>query len=141
MKKNDCLAVLLGLLIGASANAVSHYTTATDTVVDNFTGLEWQRKAAEPRSQASAQKYCRDLVLNGKDDWKLPTVEELSTLPDRHRRNPAIDVDAFPNTPTESFWTSSAVVGEPNGAWDVDFYYGYVNYSDVNNNNRVRCLR
>ena len=36
---------------------------------------------------------------------------------------------------------SSAVVGKPNNAWDVNFNNGNVNNNDVNNNNRVRCLR
>ena len=35
----------------------------------------------------------------------------------------------FPNTPSDSFWSSSVYAGDPNYAWFLYFYYGHVDYN------------
>src|SRR5690242_15993661 len=51
------------------------------------------KKAQALIDKANAEK------LGGFDDWRLPTVEELFCLADRSRHSPAIDKDAFHDTP------------------------------------------
>ena len=100
-------------------------------VTDNKTGLIWRRcaegmvacddgcigipgvydlGAALALAQSEAQ-------ATGKA-WRLPKVEELSSLVDMSRRDPSIDTDVFPGTPGSAFFTSS-----PDGAlsWFVSF--------------------
>ncbi len=54
---------------------------------DPATGLSWQdpqkdayAKGYEGLTQPDAERYCRELVLGGYDDWRLPDIDELRTL-------------------------------------------------------------
>jgi hypothetical protein len=58
--------------------------------------------------------------------WRLPNVKELSSIADNTFSNPAIDVTAFPATPSRYFWSASPRVGYTTYAWFVDFGYGGV---------------
>jgi len=59
---------------------------------------------------------CEGLSWGGHDDWRLPNVLELRSLVDVRARQPAIDVERFPNTPTYDgqddlrgqYWSSTA---------------------------------
>jgi hypothetical protein len=55
------------------------------TVLDTRTGLMW---AAHDNGGAAtwkeAKKYCENYAGGGYKDWRMPTVEELRTLYDKH---------------------------------------------------------
>ena len=40
----------------------------------------WSKKAPEKMDFDHAKKYCKDLVEDGHDDWRLPSINELRTL-------------------------------------------------------------
>lgn len=124
------------------------------TVQDLVTGLEWQGCAAGlsgidcaagnaatayPWSEALA--YCEGLSYGGRVDWRLPNRAELQSIADQRTFAPAIDAEAFPGTPSKSFWSSSSFAYYPRYAWLVYFYYGYVTLDDKFYNGRVRCVR
>lgn len=135
----------------------SCYEIRTGTVFHRSTGLEWQREVgASGRLWASAKTECQGLPLAG-GGWRLPTKAELMGIVDHSRTYPAIDVVAFPNTPSEQFWTSS-LDQTPAGstgryAWYVNFGSGWSDSgpafdydpNDPNNPNnhyyRIRCVR
>jgi len=100
---------------------------------DNATGLTWSVKVtAERLTINEAKKFIADLNSKkycGFAYWRLPTRVELLSLVDDTRCIPAIDTDAFPNTPIFSTWTSTRYA-DGGGEWIVDFYNGhsYVNY-------------
>jgi len=51
------------------------------TWVDPDSGLTWQNQPEEDRmSWQDAAGYCRDLSLDGHDDWRLPSLGELRSL-------------------------------------------------------------
>lgn len=60
------------------------YTVHEDgTVLDNNTGLTWQRTPEYDRLQyADAIAYCTTLDLGGRRDWRVPTIQELYSLAD-----------------------------------------------------------
>jgi len=110
------------------------YKTNDGTVLDTATGLEWQAEVTGEMNWDEANEHAESLG-NG---WRLPTVEELATLIDYSRYNPAT---AFPNHKTRFFWSSSVSAGSASLAWGVNFAHGYVSINDKDFDYRVRCVR
>ena len=127
---------------GWSAAPTDRYTVTADTVLDNRTGLMWQREVPSERyTWAEAKAYAAELRLGGHKDWRLPTIEELESLVVRLDGAPTIDRVAFPDTPAEFFWSSSPNADDTSYAWGVNFNYGYTNDIGTTNDYRVRCVR
>lgn len=116
-----------------------------DEVTDTSTGLIWRRCVeglawtgfscvgqvlshnwAEALARAASQAELSGLA------WRLPNRNELSSLIDLHRLNPAIDTRAFPGTPATWTWSSTPMAGLSNYAWNIDFSDGYATYHDRN---------
>jgi len=81
------------------------------------------------------------LGLCGASDWRLPTRKELLSILNNGRFNPAIDIDYFPNTSTEYFWSASPYSEDETSAWQVYFKYGEANTNKKDQGNRVRLVR
>ncbi len=94
-----------------------------DTVYDGQTKLTWQRTVPENQlTRADADRYCKDLRLAEKADWRLPSKGELETL--RSEGSPAIDRAAFPQKGIGYFfWTANTVTSPAGAAFIVNFAY------------------
>jgi len=111
-------------------------------VYDNNTGLTWQQTTPTSKyTWENADSYCNDLTYAGYSDWRLPTPQELLTIIDNSRSNPAIDTTYFPETQSSGSWSSSTRVGSTSNAWYANFYSGNVNSLNKTNNIYVRCVR
>jgi hypothetical protein len=113
------------------------------TVLDDVTGITWQRSHMSGLKWAEAQNYCDNLSLAG-HKWRIPTTHEIKSLVDYGTNHPAINETAFPGTPSSWFWASP--VREPNPdaallAWIVSFVDGYVEYTARSNTYNVRCVK
>lgn len=131
-------------LIAARSRAgpTEPFSVTETTVADQATGLHWQRRPpAEPVTFQAANSYCEGLELDGEDDWRLPSMKELQTIVADTRVDPAIDPTLFPDTPSESFWSSSTWTGTTELIWVVLFKTGYTNYDRADFNYRTRCVR
>jgi hypothetical protein len=119
-----------------------NYDVQKEIVRDRGTGLAWQRVTpAQSFDFEGARQYCMKLRLGHQRGWRVPSAGELLTLVDERRTNPTIDVTAFPNTPSQSFWTSSLFADSPAMAWHVYFEYGNSLYGLLKGLYRVRCVR
>jgi hypothetical protein len=113
-----------------------------EVAVDPGTGLMWQRRpASEQLEWEAAKEYCDCLVLAGHEDWRLPTRIELVSLVDYRRQEPSIDVEAFPETPSTWYWSSSVVAGESAVAWYLSFMDGNTHEAAREMTYGVRCVR
>jgi hypothetical protein len=91
---------------------------------------------------ATASKLCADLRLGDKNDWRLPTVQELFAIVDHGKHSPAIDEAVFPNTEHGYYWTSTPCAWRPgSAAWCVNFNFGHVTYDDHDLECFVRAVR
>jgi len=104
-----------------SAVRPSSYRVEGAVVVDQVTGLTWQREL-DPKTRATADAivYCEDLVLEGRDDWRLPRRLELVSLM-QPTSSPTIDSDAFPGTPADYFRSSTYAANADDRSWSVYF--------------------
>jgi len=110
-------------------------------VVDNNTGLQWQQTIpVKEYDTETAKEYCETLNYGGRDDWRLPTLQELASIIDNSKSNPSIDSDYFPETPTSSdFLTSSKYAETGNSVWSINF--GHSSMNAENESYFVRCVR
>lgn len=74
-------------------------------------------------------------------DWRLPTLRELSSIIDQSCRSPAINLQAFPDTPTSWYWSSTRYAYQNNLSWGVYFDMGYQDYSGRYLPSHVRLVR
>lgn len=89
------------------AQPSERYLLASDTVSDRATQLVWQR-AFSPTKLPPVEQNAYCAALGG--GFRVPTANELLTLVDPTRAEPAIDTSAFPGTPSAEFATSIASV-------------------------------
>jgi hypothetical protein len=114
------------------------YTIANGEVTDTKTGLVWRQTVnAGYFNHAGALAHCTQLG----GGWRAPNVRELYSLVDSAERDPAIDADAFPDTPAGEMWTSTQQAEDTTQAWAVDFYDGGIHWSAKTTEHRVRCVR
>ena len=100
-----------------------------EAVLDNETGLVWERSPSGVADWAPAFGVCINKVVGNRLGWRLPTIQELLSLID-----PAVPV-AFPNlrlpaghpftnisAETGGYWSANASNG--GGAWIMSFVSG-----------------
>jgi hypothetical protein len=124
------------------------YLVAGDVVEDTSDGRLWQRPVDARLTWDDAVDYCATLTLDGLHGFRLPSPDELDGIrydpgglfadPSAHHYCiPSIDQAAFPNTPSDEFWTSSRMPDDT--AWYVDFMDGRSHRDTYTDSLWVRC--
>ncbi len=112
-------------------------------VTDNRTILQWQddynNESIKEVNWTNAITYCETLFLDG-GNWRLPNINELTSLVDDTKMNPSID-NTFQNTVSNGYWSSTSDANRTNYAWLVHFNYGYQSHEYKRYNGYVRCVR
>ncbi|MCF6340128.1 MAG: DUF1566 domain-containing protein [Sulfurimonas sp.] len=96
--------------------------------------LEWQdNKYKDSLSFDDALNYCQDLTHNGKDDWRLPDLLELTkyskTIPYKNSKEQMF------------FWSSTVNKTLKITAWFVSLSNDYQHFSLKNKKLNVKCVR
>jgi hypothetical protein len=114
-------------------------TSNDDLVLDKETGLIWPRNPSgvagtAPFSWLDANTRCRELKIVNRIGWRLPTVEELSSLVDTKPHAPTVPAlpagHPFLGTKfgpgIDPYWTSTNSENPAGGgsAWFVEFGVG-----------------
>ena len=139
--------------ISAAGEKLPTTATEWSCVLDNQTGLMWEVKTNDGGLQDATktyQWYNTDTSTNGGTvgyvnggnntqaftqainfqalcgytDWRLPEKQELHSIVNYGKIDPAIDSAYFPNTVSSYYWSSSPVAHNINHAWMVNFYSG-----------------
>jgi len=111
------------------------------TVLDRTTGLVWQQSTAEPDRWDAAIAQCENLVLAGKNDWRLPNRNELQSLIDYGKHDLSINESVFPDTLPVYYWTSTTYVPGSGRSWLVSVQSGYVHFSNKSRKHPFRAVR
>ena len=111
-----------------------------EVVFDPSTNLLWQKGSAPVNSWKEALAYCQNLEYAGYSDWRLPNKNELITLVDYSKAEPA---SSFPEMVSETLLTSTfkAAYGGADDPLSIDMKDGMIKEYYSYNNVSVRCVR
>ncbi len=149
-----CLTLLLAVM-SSPASAFYEFSADGTEVLDPRTSLIWRRcaegmqwdgttcvgKALEINHENALRHAAKEASRTGLA-WRLPNTRELNSLFRPGRRNPTVDVDAFPATPFyNQTWSSTPDPIYPDSARIFSFSYGNM-YSNLREfESHVRLVR
>ncbi len=117
------------------------YTKSGNIVTDSVTGLQWQDDAvATTTTWQGAIDRCEALTLDTYSDWRLPNLNELTSIVDDTKSNPSIDTTVFTNTFSNVYWSSTTNVYS-SYAWAIPFRHGKQSFYTKTDSSYVRCVR
>ena len=137
---------MVGLLVLGQAELSR---TDVGIVKDSETKLEWQDSYEEGKfikySWGGAINYCETLELGGKDDWRLPNINELKSIVMETQYAPSID-EKFESTKNNAYWSSTKRIAGSYYIWGISFDTGVSSflayqYFNWDKTNFVRCVR
>ncbi len=105
---------------------------ASNAVLDRETGLVWERApgTADATIWIAASRHCATLSLGGRRGWRLPTLQELSSLlaptqtsPMLPSGHPFIQSAAF----SSYFSTTDNAIFSGSAPWALNFANGEIN--------------
>jgi len=110
-------------------------------VTDNITGLQWQDDTiGTPLNWQMAIDHCEASNLDGFSDWRLPNLNELSSLIDYSSSNPAMD-PTFQNITSNVYWSSTSNASYQDNAFGFSSTQGGHVVDSKSNSYYVRCVR
>ena len=146
-KKDNIMKKILLTVIAISIYLNANFTTNTNGVVtDTTTLLQWQDSYSDNKDfvkkayWTEAIDYCEELVLEGKDDWRLPNIKELQSLIDNTKLHFSVN-RAFKRKKSNLYWSSTTYKKIYTNAWRVNFANGSTSKGRKKNNSFVRCVR
>ena len=134
------------IMIGFSIALFSDFSRSFNGIVtDNSTGLEWQDDYSDNGGDIKKANwidsidYCeKELTLDG-GGWRLPNINELTSIMDDTKYNPSIN-NIFENTKSYAYWSSTSYYHET--AWSVVFYSSTTSHVHKSRPTYyVRCVR
>ena len=144
--------------LDAAGNDLLNTATKWTMVRDNLTRLIWEVKTDDGSIHDRDNQYewqnAQDIFVaqvnianfGGHSDWRLPTIQELSSITALGQDDPAVSETYFPNTVSSDYWSSTA--GTTGGgdydsdfAWIVYFKHGHGYNHPKYNYYYVRAVR
>jgi len=110
-------------------------------VIDTLHKLMWEDSSSVTTGKQkwnNAKDECLNLKLASYTNWRLPNINELYTIVDRTKNNPATK-DAFKNSISSAFWSSTEF--ETDTYRHIGFSDGNDGHKGVKKTNYTRCVR
>lgn len=125
----------LSLLLASSLSA-------KDLVYDQTTKLYWADNVASKSlttTYENAEEYCRNLVIGTHENFRLPSLYELSSLVDYRRYKPAI-LQGFENVDNAVYWSTTPFADDADRTWAVNFENGKTDIISKSYDRHLRCV-
>ena len=137
------------------AKAAARFDLHNETATDRTTGLEWMRCPAGTcwsngacLGQARMMRLdeARQWVKTLGQAWRLPGIEELSSLIENRCSPPAVNARVFPGIGDwveggAPFWSNTPIPDMPPLVYFIDFYRGEMDGRTPRALNAVRAVR
>jgi hypothetical protein len=140
-----------------SSFAAKRFASLKDgTVMDYAANLVWMRCSVgqtwdnktqscsgdpTPLTWPQAKQSADDTARQLKASWRLPSLQELSSIAQLRCYDPAIDLRWFPNTPSSHYWTGTPFVNLDKHYWLVQFLTGENDTDSVKRTALVRLVK
>ena len=122
-------------------NTTDPATWVDDVVLDKETGLIWERSPSTTDCDwigafwGAYQKY-----LGGRMGWRVPTIEELTSLMDPNTADFLPQCHPFVNA-DNIYWSSNTMRNDTTSAWSLNFAMGALNNHSKSQPLRLWCVR
>lgn len=134
--KQSPKAVPSYIKLDGSGNQLPDSASDWSMVKDNSTGLVWEVKTDDgtihDRDNAFSWQQAEQVLIlklnsdefGGYSDWRLPTINELSTIVDKQSSFPSINKAYFPATTSSYYWSGTDFPNYPGYARVINFSHG-----------------
>ncbi|MBS0218110.1 MAG: DUF1566 domain-containing protein [Proteobacteria bacterium] len=107
----------------------AQYTRKADgTTTDHGLNLQWSKTLCDScithHDAAKRIDALNEGLAADEPRWRFPTIQELLTLVRYERTEPATDVEAFPDTKSDWYWSGTLYANNSDYAWLVSFFNG-----------------
>lgn len=119
----------------------------SNAVLDRETGLVWEKSpATAPLDWLNAQFHCNQSAVGGRRGWRLPTLQDISSLIDPNAPSsvviPVLPAGhPFTNVLANAYWSATTNAGATDEAWGTNFNGAAELRSPKTDSLRVWCVR
>jgi hypothetical protein len=132
------------------------FSNASDTWLDKKTNLMWQNQqytkkeincfnndseCEKVHSWENAKRYCNNLSIDGYNDWRLPTINELQSILTKSKKKNYTKKELANNTISNGYWSSSTHKKHIYDAEYINFFNGNILYNSKYYSFYIRCVR
>ncbi len=133
-ESDDMRDIIVRCIRGESKKGIYHRDINSGIVHDYSTNLMWQDvNMPSNMTQKDALEYCKTLIIDRYDDWRVPNIRELDTT---------IEDSIFLNPTSFYSWSSSTVVdNNETMAFVMNGQLRSIRSKNNMVNSSVRCIR
>ena len=127
----------------ASKCTAQSFTALSDVIIDNNTGLTWEKSpSSDTYTWDNRKKHCDKLNTSnygGKNNWRVPNTLEFLTITDSGRYNPAVNTAVFQDMPADEYlWASEQYSSDQGRRFRT--HTGYAGFNSKTSTYKVLCV-
>ncbi len=143
-----CISAAASVLVVLFASTISHgadrFALVFDGagVKDSQTGLVWEQAPdLEHDVWSRSVDRCKTKAVGGQNGWRAPTIQELKSLVDPARKDPALPPGhPFSNIKSAIYWAATPHPTDDILAWQVSFFSGESVTDQKSGTRRMWCV-
>lgn len=144
VRLNAVIGLILLISVGEIAAGGDRFALVMngEAVKDNKTGLIWEQAPDKDFDVWSVSvARCSTKTVDDQKTWRAPTKDELATLIDPERNDPALpEGHPFANIRSDIFWSSTPHASDDILAYYVSFFTGKVISDQKSQTRRMWCV-